>query len=327
MFSFTIKTCLKSCNWCANKGCVDEFASCPQWAKGGYCSSHSFFMTHSCRESCGTCGFLSSLSKEKQVYNKQSYSRISDPDFDCGRYKSFDDLESIGVEVARGREGTDFNETEEAKSAKAERVEEHLSECRNISMEDDPEKVSFGNVNSDSKIFCSASIIADRWMITAAHCQDEVKSPGRIVSQILRTSFPQFKEYVEVKRTFIHPGYKTGELNSDIALVELGRRVEFNLDEFGDTPTCLDQGLDLPGRVATAQGFGKTELDNGGNLLEINVTLIDTSECIDQLETFFKTKPKTKKKFCDTFPLGISDDHICARGIKKVNWCQISLNI
>jgi len=37
------------------------------------------------RESCGTCGFLSSLSKEKQVYNKQSYSRISDPDFDCGR--------------------------------------------------------------------------------------------------------------------------------------------------------------------------------------------------------------------------------------------------
>ena len=27
---------------------------------------------------------------------------------------------------------------------------------------------------------------------------------------------------------------------------------------------------------------------------------------------------KTKKKFCDTFPSGISDDHICARGIKKV---------
>ena len=33
-------------------------------------------------------------------------------------------------------------------------------------MEDDPEKVSFGNVNSDSKIFCSASIIADRYRNT-----------------------------------------------------------------------------------------------------------------------------------------------------------------
>ena len=39
------------------------------------------------------------------------------------------------------------------------------------------------------------------------------------------------------------------------------------------------------------QGFGKTEFDDGGSLLEINVTLIDTDECIDQLETFFETKP------------------------------------
>ena len=70
-----------------------------------------------------------------------------------------------------------------------------------------------------------------------------------------------------MKRTFIHPGYKTGELNSDIALVELGRRVEFNLDEFGDTPTCLDQGLDLPGRVATAQVQSSSHISIQSRLL------------------------------------------------------------
>ena len=51
----------------------------------------------------------------------------------------------------------------------------------------------------------------------------------------------------------MHPEFRYPELHSDIALIELGRRVEFKLEEFGDTPTCLDKGLDLSGKVATAQ--------------------------------------------------------------------------
>ena len=62
-----------------------------------------------------------------------------------------------------------------------------------------------------------------------------------------------FQEFVEVKNIYLHPEYRYGELHADIALVELGRRVEFKLDEFGDTPICLDKGLDLPNKVATAQ--------------------------------------------------------------------------
>ena len=61
------------------------------------------------------------------------------------------------------------------------------------------------------------------------------------------------QELVEVKNTYIHPRYRYGELHADIALLELGRRVEFKLDEFGDTPTCLDKGLDLPGKLVTVQ--------------------------------------------------------------------------
>ena len=61
------------------------------------------------------------------------------------------------------------------------------------------------------------------------------------------------QEKFEVKNTYFHPRYRYGELHADIALIELGRRAEFKLDEFGDTPICLDKGLDLPGKVATAQ--------------------------------------------------------------------------
>ena len=43
---------------------------------------------------------------------------MSEVFFIFSRYKSFDDLETNGVDVTRGREGADFNVTEEAKSVK-----------------------------------------------------------------------------------------------------------------------------------------------------------------------------------------------------------------
>ena len=52
---------------------------------------------------------------------------------------------------------------------------------------------------------------------------------------------------------FIHPGYRFSELHSDIALLELGRRIEFKFEKFGDTPFCLDKGIELNGRVATVE--------------------------------------------------------------------------
>ena len=44
-------------------GCHDEHLRCPEWARLGMCVIHGTFMTHTCRESCGVCGFLSPSSK------------------------------------------------------------------------------------------------------------------------------------------------------------------------------------------------------------------------------------------------------------------------
>ncbi|XP_023335892.1 uncharacterized protein LOC111707120 isoform X2 [Eurytemora carolleeae] len=306
MFQFTMKGCMESCNRCGSKGCVDEFPSCPQWARQGYCTKNSFLMGHSCRESCGSCGYLSTLNTEKQVYKGKSYSRISDPDFDCGSFKSLEYLENIGLDVFKG-----FDEAPEETNADYKDIVQGVQD--NCEESDTVNDASMSNANSNTSIFCSSSIIADKWMITAAHCCDEINRPpdAEIQSQILRTAIQSLTELVEVKNTYIHPRYRYGELHADIALLELGRRVEFKLDEFGDTPICLDKGLDLPGKVAIAQGFGM-----GDRLLEINVTLMNTDECINQLDTFLQTRQRKKKEFCSTMPLGISDEQICANGIK-----------
>ena len=57
------------------------------WAKKGGCSTNPKFMTHTCRESCGVCGFLAANNKEDQVVGEKSFTDIKKADFECGRYR------------------------------------------------------------------------------------------------------------------------------------------------------------------------------------------------------------------------------------------------
>ena len=64
----------------------------------------------------------------------------------------------------------------------------------------------------------------------------------------------QYRELVEIKKAYMHPSYAYPSLYTDIAVVELGRRVEYDFKKFGDTPTCLDQGdRDINGELSTVQ--------------------------------------------------------------------------
>jgi len=91
MFDFMTKACLETCGW-APGGCYDEHPRCQEWAKNGYCSQLGVFMAHTCRESCGVCGFLSSTNEEEQKSDGVSYTDYTRSDFDCGRFKLLKDL-------------------------------------------------------------------------------------------------------------------------------------------------------------------------------------------------------------------------------------------
>ena len=61
-------------------------------------------------------------------------------------------------------------------------------------------------------------------------------------------------ETIEQKRVFKHPLYKFPTLYNDVAIVELGRRIEYNYDKFGDSPDCMDQQkYDNVDKLATVQ--------------------------------------------------------------------------
>ena len=115
------------------------------------------------------------------------------------------------------------------------------------------------------------------------------------------------------------PEYTYPRLYNDVAVLELGRRVEYNYEKFGDTPSCIDKGkiASKIGKIATVQGYGLTETGTKGRLLETNVTVISNSDCKTQLQGNTTENIIAQKKIIKALPIGLEYGLMCARGIYK----------
>ena len=77
IFSYDVwQVCARACGW-VESGCHDEHPRCEDWARRGMCFSSRLFMAHTCRESCGVCGFLA---PENKVTTESSGELCSDCD-------------------------------------------------------------------------------------------------------------------------------------------------------------------------------------------------------------------------------------------------------
>ena len=85
-------------------------------------------------------------------------------------------------------------------------------------------------------MFCGATIIADRWAVSAAHCYIENKN--RVLTT--RHGTP-FEETVEIRKVYRHPNYKYPRLYNDVAVLELGRRIEYDFKRSNYIPHFLNK--------------------------------------------------------------------------------------
>jgi len=86
-------------------------------------------------------------------------------------------------------------------------------------------------------------------------------------------------------------------------------------DLYGDTPSCIDQGLfQKEGKLATIQGYGLTENGTRGDLLETNVTIISNELCKEYLEFNTTKNPESKGKIKKALPQGLNYGLLCAQG-------------
>jgi len=274
MFGFMEVACPESCGLCGSKGCVDEYPKCNEWSKAGMCVLNPFVMAHMCRESCGVCGFLSSFSNEDQEKDGNSYTDFVKPDFHCGQFGVLSEAED------KSEEQTTNNEDE-----------------------------------AQSDILCGATMISDRWALTAAHCYAKenkcLTGEQRQVRVNTVRKNTENKEIIEIKSIYLHPQYNYPSLYNDIAVLELGRRVEYDYQVFGDSPSCIDQGTDVMGKLGNIQGFGLGD----GKLLESNVTLLSNDLCAELINYNKSINPSIKKDISKDIPDGLNDGLLCAKGL------------
>ena len=98
-----------------------------------------------------------------------------------------------------------------------------------------------------------------RFFLAAAHCYENFEDgetfeeSDQVLVNTIRDN-TRYKSVVEIKRVYRHPLYKAPSLYNDLVVGEFGRRLEYDFNKFGDSPTCLDIGdMDTVGEVATAQ--------------------------------------------------------------------------
>jgi secreted trypsin-like serine protease len=120
--------------------------------------------------------------------------------------------------------------------------------------------------------YCGASVISDRWLVTAAHCKAEVGEKAIISRSDLKSNVGGLVvNVVEVKT---HPSY-TGKKEHDLALV----RVSVNIPK--SIPRISIMNSPPIGTRVFAAGWGEMEnKEDSAILLEVDVPVVGNDECI-----------------------------------------------
>ncbi|XP_071583518.1 transmembrane protease serine 9 [Heliangelus exortis] len=165
------------------------------------------------------------------------------------------------------------------------------------------------SLKEDSSHFCGATIIGDRWLLSAAHCFNGT-NPEEIEAHVGTTSLNGTDGNavkVNVTRVILHPLFDPIFLDFDVALLELARPLVFNKHI---QPICLPPAsLMFPvGKRCLISGWGSLE---EGNVTQPEVLQKASVGIIDQ-------------KICNfLYNFSLTDQMICAGFLEgQIDSCQ-----
>ncbi len=129
---------------------------------------------------------------------------------------------------------------------------------------------------------CGASLIATRWVLTAAHCVEGENASGVSVwigGHDLRR--PQQGITAQVSQIIVHEGYDGNTLENDIALLELDQDIDASIPRVKLANATVMTNAASDGHLVTASGWGA--LSEGGPspdlLHEVRIPVVANQIC------------------------------------------------
>ena len=122
-------------------------------------------------------------------------------------------------------------------------------------------------LDKDLLHFCGASLIADGWLLSAAHCfaatdtEPEVLAEDIVAFVGLHESTPDVASYgfrIGVKKVFLHQDYNGDTVYNDIALLQLLAPIPPQYVPAAVSKTIIKYDDDLTGRTGNVAGWGST---------------------------------------------------------------------
>jgi secreted trypsin-like serine protease len=165
---------------------------------------------------------------------------------------------------------------------------------------------------------CGASLIGDRWVMTAAHCVD-----GANIA-LLKVNVGEFdlsngaQNSKEIKNIYMHPEYNEGSsFNNDIALIELVETVESSPITLLDYDTSRELAFDNSAVIVIGWGnvnaYGPNDVSPPNSqpdiLRQVELSLLSNEQCKIRLAQAY-----TDLEGINYLPnqVGITDSMICA---------------